>query len=194
MPTKRRAWVKVRNETGKPMLGISLIHKYSNVYKEEKQYETLDVGATTNDPLGVDYNTGFLTTGRDWWFISWFHPDMKYIWFGSPNNMRGFFDFADNLLPEAIAGAAGGVAGLGTSATGPGAAVAGAAAAGAAKLVTSALFNSESTEGFKQHILTEEDEGELMEIIVHLSEVEFRSKSGTSTTNVRGLDAPKKKF
>ncbi|KAJ7908103.1 hypothetical protein B0H13DRAFT_2498866 [Mycena leptocephala] len=82
-------------------------------------------GELTRDPLAVDYNTGFLTTGKDWWLITWFHPDMKRIWYSSPNNMRGFFDFADNLLPDAIAGAAGAVAGLGTSFTGPGAIAAG---------------------------------------------------------------------
>ncbi|EPQ59861.1 hypothetical protein GLOTRDRAFT_5821, partial [Gloeophyllum trabeum ATCC 11539] len=163
------AWVNVRNNTGKPMVGISLVHKYSNVYKEDKQWGRLEHGATTPEPLGVDYNTGFLTTGRDWWVVTWFQEDMKYIWFSASINMRGFFDFADNLLPEAIAGA-----------TGPGAVLAGAGAAAAAKLVTSNVFNAEGTEGFKQHMLEEEDEGDLMEIVVNLSTVEFKSKSGTS--------------
>lgn len=188
MPDKRRAWVKIHNNTGKPMIGISLVHKYSNVYKEEKQWDKLENGETTSEALGVDYNTGFLTTGRDWWFIMWFHPDMKYIWHSSPINMRGFFDFADNIVPDAIAGAAGAAAGLGGAFTGPGAVVAAAAAAAAAKLVTSSLFNSEGTEGFKQHMLEEEDEGEIMEIVVNLEDVEFKSKSGRSTTDVRGQD------
>ncbi|KAJ7907474.1 hypothetical protein B0H13DRAFT_2233439 [Mycena leptocephala] len=149
------------------MLGISLVHKYSNVYKDEKQ-----------DPLAVDYNTGFLTTGKDWWLITWFHPDMKRIWYSSPNNMRGFFDFADNLLPDAIAGAAGALHRSRSDRRGA--------------LITSSLFNSGTTDGFKQHMLEKEDEGQLMEIVIHRDSVEFKSRSGTSSTNVGSTDVPQK--
>jgi hypothetical protein len=192
MPDRRRAWVSIRNDTGQPMLGISLVHKYSNVYKDEKQWETLGNGELTKDPLAVDYNTGFLTTGKDWWLITWFHPDMKRIWYSSPNNLRGLFDFGDKLLPDVIAGAAGAAAGLVTSFTGPGAIAAGGGAASAATLITSSLFNSGTTDGFKQHMLEKEDEGQLMEIVIHRDTVEFKSKSGTSSTNVGSTDVPQK--
>jgi len=108
---------------------------------------------------------------------------MKTVYYSDPNNFRGIIDGFENIAPDAIAAAAGAVAGLIASPSGPGAVGAAVAAAAAAKATTSALFNSEGTEGFKRHMLTEEDEGATTEIVIRGDNtVEFRSKSGNSET------------
>ena len=28
------------------------------------------------EPMEVEYNTGAFTTGRDWWPVTWYSPDM----------------------------------------------------------------------------------------------------------------------
>jgi hypothetical protein len=80
---------------------------------------------------------------------------------------------------------------LGGSFTGPGAIAAATAAAVAAKAVTTAAFNDESTDGFKQHILREEDEGSLLEIVINDdATILIKSPSGESETVYSTKAAP----
>jgi Up-Regulated in long-lived daf-2 len=52
-----------------------------------------------------------------------------------------------------------------------------------------ALLNHEGTDGFKQHILREEDGAKPTRIVIKGSEIEFDSKSGKSTTGFRKIGA-----
>lgn len=193
--TTRRAYVAVRNDTSEPLLGVSVLHKYSDEHKSEKQWGIVQPGELTSETLEADYNTGFWTTGRDWWLITWFSADMQTIYFSDPNNFRSAFDGFDNVIGDIASATAGIVAGSVAAGTGPGAIAAAAAAAVAAKTVTSTLFNSETTEGFKQHILREEDEGERTEIVINADRtITFKSKSGDSDTVSSSKPAPIKKF
>ena len=181
--TKRTALVSVRNNTDTPLVGVSVVHKYSDNYKNEHQWGIIPVGEIPDEKMEVEYNTGAFTTGRDWWVVTWFSPDMKTLYYSDPNNFRDLIDGLENLGPDVIAAVAGAIAGLSGSLTGPGAVAAAAGAAAAAKTVTSALFNSEGTEGFKQHILRGEDENELTEIVINGDRsITFKSKSGDSDT------------
>lgn len=181
--TKRSALVSVRNNTDTPLVGVSVVHKYSDNYKHEHQWGIIPPGELPEDKLTVEYNTGAFTTGRDWWVVTWFSPDMKTLYYSDPNNFRGIIDGLENLGPDVIAAVAGAIAGLAGSLSGPGAVAAAAGAAAAAKVVTTGLFNSEGTDGFKQHILREEDEDSVTEIVVNGDRsITFKSNSGNSDT------------
>lgn len=181
--THRHAQVQVQNNTPRNVVAVSLVHKYSNNYKNDKQWPIIHPYSNSEDTLTVDYNTGFTTTGRDWWLLTWYSQDLQTQYFTNPSNFREIFDALDKVAPTAIQAAAGSVAALITSETGPGAAVAAAAATALAKETTDRLFNSEGTAGFKQHILRSEDANIVTSITINDNgTVTFRSKSGTSTT------------
>lgn len=181
--TKRTARVSVRNNTDTPIVGVSVVHKYSDDYSHEHQWGIIQAGEIPDETLEVEFNTGAFTTGRDWWVVTWFSPDMTTLYYSDPNNFRGIIDGLENIGPDVIAAVAGALAGLSTSLSGPGAVAAAAGAAAAAKTVTTGLFNSEATDGFKQHILRSEDEDELTEIVINGDRsITFKSNSGSSDT------------
>lgn len=181
--TKRTAYATVRNNTSQPLLAVGVVHKYSDNYKHREEFAIIRPGGLGEPKLLVEYNTGAFTTGRDWWAVTWYSPDMKTIHYSDPNNFRGIIDWLENIAPDTISAAAAAAAGLVMIESGPGAVVAAKAAAEAAKATTEGLFNSESTEGFKQHILRTEDENVTTEIIINSDlSITFKSNSGDSNT------------
>jgi hypothetical protein len=133
------------------------------------------------------FRTGFGTTGKDWWIVS-FVDDRGCTYISNPKNARKFVDglektaiytggilveagvsiaVAGLLDPEPVGKIAGGI--LGAVTAGLGATMVG-------------LSNTESTAGFKQHILTGKDQGLL--IMVTKKKATFQSKSGRSTTGM----------
>ncbi|PTB51341.1 hypothetical protein M431DRAFT_523205 [Trichoderma harzianum CBS 226.95] len=162
--TKRTASVSIRNNTSNPIVSISLIHKYSDVYKHRKEWAAIPASDSSTESLKVEYNTGFFTTGRDWWFISWYSQDMKTLYYSNPQNFRGAFDAIEKgVSPER----------LGCS------------------WPRLQLYEMEETAGFKQHILREEDEGKVTEIIINEDEtITFKSQSGDSETVYTSKTAP----
>lgn len=168
MATKRTAFATVENNTDEPLFAVSLVHKYSDVYKNSQEWGIIRSAQSGSPPAEVEYNTGLLTTGVNWWLVSWYSADMKTRYFSSPNNFRKQIDWAEGIAPDTISAAAGAIAGILTVEAGPAAVVAAATAAGTvAKATTSAIFNSESTAGFKQHILREVDQGRTVKIIIN---------------------------
>jgi hypothetical protein len=99
MVTTRTGYATVRNNTSQPLLGVSLVHKYSDEFKEEQQWGLVQPGEAGEEHLAVQFNTGFMTTGRDWWLVTWFSPDMKTILFSDPNNFRDIVDGLETLAP-----------------------------------------------------------------------------------------------
>ncbi|KAL7942787.1 hypothetical protein V8C42DRAFT_330378 [Trichoderma barbatum] len=182
--TKRTASVSVRNNTSKPIVSISLLHKYSDVYKHRKEWAAIPAGDLSQGSLQVEYNTGFFTTGRDWWFISWYSQDMKTLYYCNPQNFRGTFDAIEKSIShEAIYTAGALLAPIAIISGGLIAVPVAMAAMGAAKLTTDHVFDSEDTTGYKQHILREEDEGKVTEVIINEDKtVTFKSQSGESET------------
>lgn len=181
--TKRSAYVTVRNNTSDQLLAVGVVHKYSDDYKHRGEWAAVQPGAAASPKLTVEYNTGAFTTGRDWWFVTWYSPDMKTIYYSDPKNFQGALNFLENIAPTAISMAASAVAGIATSESGPGAVAVATAIADAAKATTDPLFNSENTSGFKQHILRSDDENQVTEVVINSDRsITFKSKSGNSNT------------
>jgi len=186
--TNRSATVSIMNLTGEPIVA-AYSHKYSDKFK--------DSGTTSSKtpiPVGLlqkagkaRFRTGFGTTGKDWWVVS-FVDDRGCTYISSPKNARKFVDglektaiytggvlievgvstaVAGLLDPEPVGKIAGGV--LGGITAGLGATMVG-------------LSNTESTAGFKQHILRSKDTSLL--ILVSKKNATFQSKSGQSTTGM----------
>lgn len=195
--TNRSATVNIMNLTGEPIVA-AYAHKYSNKFKDE--------GTTSSkQPVGVGliqkagkarFRTGFGTTGKDWWIVS-FVDDRGCAYVSSPRNARKFVDgleksaiytggilvevgvstaVAGLLDPEPVGKIAGGI--LGGITAGLGATMVG-------------LSNTESTAGFKQHILRGKDTSIL--IMINKKNAIFQSKSGKSTTRMVMTGCFKKK-
>jgi len=181
MSIHRKANVRIENRTGQRVLSVSVAHKYSDNYKNTHDWHgPINNESQTNPDMDmvVNYNTGWTTTGRDWWVVSWVTEDGK-TYITDPSNFSDIIDFlgktgwrisaplaslttALSLAPEPI---------ISKSA---------AAAVAVTSLVVGGLCNTESTSGFKQHILREGDSPTI--IILKSNEVEFHSKSGESFT------------
>jgi Up-Regulated in long-lived daf-2 len=171
--TRRTAEVVVVNHTGKTMERVFVLHKYSDNYKNRETWEHLLHNATTSRRMNVQYNTGFGTTGRDWWFVTWMDPEGK-VFITNPHNFREVFDWFDRNAGRIGATAGGYIGGDAGRAFG--------------RAVFEALTNEEATVGFKQHILRAEDDNRHdrpTRIVATTSEVAFVSRSGTSRTGVR---------
>jgi hypothetical protein len=113
----------------------------------------------------VEYNTGFGTTGRDWWLATWQYDD-KDLYFTNPNNFRAAFDWAEGQVNSLFKS----VEDIPDELT-------------PAVNFASKAFNSESTKGFKQHILRSEDSGKVVKITLKKGgKVEITSPSGKSET------------
>lgn len=177
--THRQAFAGVWNDMPDPILSVSLMHKYSDVYKNNQEYAVIQPGRLSPDSLTVDYNTGIETTGKDWWMVSWYTSDLKTFCYTDPNNFRGLFDAFDHVAPGLITAVVAVAAAVITEGDIDSAQKAGQLA----WATTNELFNTEATKGFKQHILTGADSKNWVDI--HLKtggNVEIRSRSGVSTT------------
>mmetsp|Transcript_11975 Transcript_11975/g.18195 ORF Transcript_11975/g.18195 Transcript_11975/m.18195 type:complete len:163 (+) Transcript_11975:205-693(+) len=151
--------------------------------------------------LTVNYHTGRFTTGRDWWYVA-FTTEDGIFYQSNPQNGRDIIDgleqvcfYATNIIGGGSICTTGACAHQAVGATRAGlpriitagyAAYGGAVGlAGAVGLVvTNTMMNTESTAGFKQHILRTEDAGKVTTIIIRKNEVIFRSTSGVSKTGV----------
>jgi hypothetical protein len=170
MTEHRTGNVVIVNETGAPIRAVSLIHKYSDVYKNGHSWQALAQGAKT-EPFPVDYNIGLATTGRDWWLLAWVDVMGKTMYLTDPDNARALVDILELVAPLLVE-----VAGeIATSETGGWGGPVG-------ELIISPFLNNESTVGFKQHILREEDA--LTTIRLTTNEVRWISPSGESGTGV----------
>ncbi|PFH54930.1 hypothetical protein XA68_11672 [Ophiocordyceps unilateralis] len=180
----RKANVTIMNNTDKPLVSVSVIHKYSSVYKETHEWGLISPGEVSSDHMVVQYNTGLGTIGQDWWLLSWYDEGLTHFHVTNPNNFRGVFDFLEDQAPAAMITA--GITVAAAIATPAGfAATLGASMAAVvlAKTTSEAIFNSESTVGFKKHYLEDVDEDEPVILIVNPdNEVRINSKSDESRT------------
>lgn len=166
-PDKRQARVAVVNNTSEPIVAVSVVHKYSGTHKNRHEWPVIAAGKSSEGTMTVDYNTGAFTTGRNWWFVAWYNKDLTRRWYSNPTNFHDVIDKLETVDPQDIK-----AAGSGRE-----------AADNLARLTTEKLFNSESTAGFKQHILRVEDANRLTEIIINSDRtITFKSKSGRSDT------------
>ena len=157
--TKRHAKARIINKTGHDIITASIVHKYSDNYKNMKTLGKIPNGATSSEYLEVDYNTGVGTLGKDWWLVTWQYDDEK-VYYTDPNNFRGIFDFMEKIASSA-------------------------ASSEMSPVLADAMFNSEGTSGFKQHTLRSKDQKKFVDfILMPNGKVEIKSVSGTPSKTV----------
>ncbi|KAF4584095.1 Transmembrane amino acid transporter family protein [Ophiocordyceps camponoti-floridani] len=183
---KRTARVAILNNSPQTIKSVSLVHKYSSVFKNHAQWPEIRQQHIVNEDneTVVEYNTGLWTTGKDWWLLSFYSHDMRTHFYTDPNNLRDFVDFLETLAPIITISIAGGAAGVLGALSGPVTGiVASTAACALAKATTDKIFNSEGTVGFKQHILRESDAGQTTVISINRDySVTFHSTGSPSST------------
>lgn len=165
MSTERHAMARIINQTGRDITTASIVHKYSDNYKNIKTMGSIPNGATSSEYLEVDYNTGAFTTGRDWWLVTWQYDD-KAVYFTDPNNFRDIIDSLEQNIFRTVPSSF-------------------------SHSLADDLFNNASTEGFKQHILRSEDENQFVDFILKPDgNVVIKSPSGESETVYTSKEAP----
>jgi hypothetical protein len=173
--------IQIANKTGREILFVTVTHKYSDNYTNTKTWGNLPNGVVTKEPLVAEYNTGLFTTGKDWWIVTWQFKGDNALYVTSPKNLQaalaaehGAEFFSRQALPIA--------ARLAATAAKAGK-VAGAIGGPHADAMGSLLAQSESTVGFKQHILKDVDSNQYRRptvIEIGDKEVKFYSPSGPS--------------
>lgn len=182
--TKRTAKVKVINHSSQTIRSVSVVHKYSDNYKDRHIFDELEDGAEAEGGT-VSYNTGIFTTGKDWWVVTWYDGTYERRYYSDPNNFRNVIDLLEKVAPAALKVAASLAAKYAAVKSGnpQHAKLFSKAAKKVAGLAADLLFNSESTDGFKQHILRSDDEGEFVSIYIYNNgAISIKSPSGTSDT------------
>jgi hypothetical protein len=157
--TQNIAWVQIVNNTGEQISEVTVLHKYSDVYKDNCIWDRLEAGQTS-DGKTVNFNTGFGTTGVDWWLVTWLSQDGRTFYYTDPENFRNLIDVLEDIASRYI-GQAGGILG---------------------SAIANQVLNNESTSGFKQHILREGDNYNY--ITLTPNGVQWSSNSGNSSTGV----------
>lgn len=173
MNKKRTARVVLVNDTSKPLVAASIVHKYSDVYKDKGTWAIIMPGESSSE-MTADYITGLGTTGRDWWLVQWFSEDIKTRYYSKPNN----FQLLEKVEPVLLAKAAAAGGGL-VSGSNPAAALANKLA----ELMANLVLNEEGTEGFKMYILRGSDEKQVVKITIKEGGlIDFNSPSGCAST------------
>ena len=169
--TDRKAKVSIFNKTDKEIVFARVVHKYSNKRRDDLIWQAPRTSIKPGKGKFADkagqryarYITGALTTGKDWWFVTWIYKGDDKIYYSNPNNFRGAIDVLEKVThiaaPLAVDAAAAAAAAGCTVATGGGCApvaLVGTAGAiyGSGKLAD-ALFNGESTKGYFEHSLSD---------------------------------------
>lgn len=86
--TKRTSVVTVKNNSGHDIDFITVIHKYSNNYKNSGTFVNLADRESSHSSFGAEYNTEFGTTGQDWWCVAWKYKGDSGYYITNPNNLR----------------------------------------------------------------------------------------------------------
>jgi hypothetical protein len=180
--TDRTANAVVVNATGGDIAGISLIHKYSDVYVDSKDWNGLVANGQTASPaLQVRYHTGFLTTGTDWWRVAWVDGSTKAVCMTNPNNFQGIFNMIEGLLKDNASWAELKLLEEAPE-SGEGAPFLVAAAA-VVKALDANVLNNASTVGFKENMLRDDDSGQTVTITLNADKTAtISSPSGESET------------
>lgn len=105
-------------------------------------------------------------------------PNELKLWYSDPENFRDIIDFLEDAAPMLIKTAINVAKG-----SNPQLLPAAKVAQIASKVLCNLLFNNESTDQFKQHILRAEDAGRVTVVVINADDtITFKSKSGDSKT------------
>jgi len=176
--TTRTAQATVQNLTGKKILGVSLIHKYSDNYVHNITWPQIEQGASGSPALTVKYHTGFGAFGEDWWLVTWLDENGN-LYHTDPANGQCFINWLQKLVPGAISAAVKAIVALATDDTPLIASLAGKAVS----LLIKPLLGAGDTCGFKENYLTKEDDSKLVTITLNQGgTARISSPSGHSDT------------
>ncbi|MDO4270292.1 MAG: hypothetical protein Q4C72_05110 [Eubacteriales bacterium] len=190
-PFDSKAKVVVVNQTGQTVLSTAVAHKYSNVFKDNLQWENLAEGAGTQ-PQEARYQTGLTALGADWWLVSWVTMDGR-THYTAPNNLTWLLDFLTPHFQEIATSVSmlfNTLAMMRTKLIQTPTALAISTAANITKLIASNVLNDEKVEGFKEYMLRAEDAGQTLTItLCGDGTVTFQSPSGKESTGSAVMDA-----
>merc|ERR1719420_2074103 len=89
--------VIVSNEMSSPVRDLTVLHKYSNVFRDERTWDNLDSNKATLDPLHARYRTGFGRDGADWWRLTWFSSMDNTAYETAPGNGQAVVNAVEKL-------------------------------------------------------------------------------------------------
>lgn len=171
----------VANNQSDPISNVIVLHKYSDVFRDGISLkQPLQSKATSKEKGEVSFRTGCFTTGKDWWQLYW--TDSKgrdYV--TDPQNLRWFVDLVERLTIESVKALEAATKSFDIGGT--------AVPVRLVSIIANASLNSETTAGYKQHILRDEDVGDANRIEIGSKQVAFISPSGRSTTVFRQISA-----
>src|SRR5438128_57812 len=99
---KHTADIQVENKTGHEIEFVTVAHKYGNDYKQTKTWSNLGNGRTTRQAMQVDYNTGFGTTGADWWVVTWKYKGDDTLYVTDPAGLRKVVDAGEKFSRDTL--------------------------------------------------------------------------------------------
>ena len=177
----RTTTVKVENHTGKTIETLSVIHKYSDNHREAKTWSNIRNGRSTPSKLRIRYNTGFGTSGQDWWYVAYKLKGESVVRYTNPRNGRSVIDTIERFSKRNANWAANELGKVPTKTIKT--KVAKRVAQIVIKESAKHLLNNGSTAGFKKHLLRSKDQSGGVTIKLFSNrKVGFYSKSGKSTT------------
>lgn len=180
MSDHRVTSVKIVNNSGMNFASVGVAHKYSDNYKNDHVWENVANGVTTGADMTVDYHTGIMTTGTDWWYVTAIAEDGT-IYITNPSNATWFLDIVNKGISELVGSVAGVIVAAGALGGQP-LMVGGGALV---KFILGGVLNEESVDGFKEFMLRQEDETSPVSITLTSSEVIFQAPSGTASTPLK---------
>lgn len=179
--TTRTTTVKVENHTGKTVDYVAVVHKYSDNFKENKTWSNIGNGRTTRGTMKIRYNTGFGTSGQDWWHVVYKLKGENFLRYVNPRNGRSVIDSIERFSKRNANWAANELGKVPTKTLKS--TIAKKLAQVVIKESAKHLLNNSSTKGFKKHLLRAKDQSAGLTIKLFRNKtVGFYSKTGKSTT------------
>ncbi|DAA79043.1 TPA_exp: Uncharacterized protein A8136_2828 [Trichophyton benhamiae CBS 112371] len=188
----KRARVRVVNNTTRPIVAISVIHKCpgsSNSHKSHQEWAMVQPGKASMPEMEVEYpaGSGFSSNagGDSSWLAVWYSEDLQALWHCEPSESMFPVDMLDKQSREEIQRVEEALA-TGSEPGSKGAQL----ATALARSTTDRAFNSNSLEGLVRHQLRDEDANEVTELVINANEtMTFKSKSGTTEAKVNSQPA-----
>ncbi|EFR05080.1 hypothetical protein MGYG_08089 [Nannizzia gypsea CBS 118893] len=185
----KTACVRVVNNTARPIVAISVIHKCSNTRKSRQEWAILQPGKTSTPDLEVEYPASSSSRpssgGDNSWLIVWYSEDLQALWHSDPIESVFPVDILDKQSREEVQKVEEALA-TGSEPGSKGAQL----ATALAKATTDQAFNSSNLEGLVQHQLRDEDANDVTELVINANETMiFKSKSGSTEVKVNSQPA-----
>ena len=187
----RQAQVKVINKTGKKLLSVAVVHKYSDEKPTYDTWKLVNVNETTSKSFVVRYKAGFgAWTTADWWFVIWINQDGD-VYITSPENLPALMSKLRNILNIGSDPLLASLANYVTEKSPEPNSEVIEAADNFTKVLAQRILENNTKEGYKKHSLTKKDENKDTDIIISNEQVKFESPSGKSETGVEKVKSSK---